>query len=248
MDEDIEALDELVGVASNIVVLTGAGISTESGIPDFRSPGGIWSKFKIVQYADYMTSEDARTEDWRRRFFMRDQMGEVFPNSGHEVLARWVMAGKCSAIITQNIDGLHQEAGTPVDSVIEIHGTGRHAICVDCAQRHELSQCREQFEETQESPRCIQCSGILKSAVVMFGEPMPEGPTKLAFEAAANADLFIAIGSSLVVFPAANIPLQAKKAGAKLVIINREPTEMDQVADLVVNAEIGKTLSCLTPV
>jgi NAD-dependent deacetylase len=232
----------LLSDAENIVVLTGAGISTESGIPDFRSPGGIWEQFRIIEYAEFMVSEEARLEDWRRRFVMRDQLGEVVPNVGHKAIANWVNSGKCSTLITQNVDGLHHEAGTNEDAVIEIHGTARYAKCTQCGLRHEISECRTIVEETAAAPNCKQCRGIIKSAVVMFGEQMPQAETKRAFEAAAHCDLFIAIGTSLVVHPVANLPLIAKKAGANFAIINRDKTQLDDIADVVVNRGIGETL------
>ena len=236
-------LAELISDANKIVVLTGAGISTESGIPDFRSPGGIWEKFRIIEYSEFMASEEARLEDWRRRFVMRDQLGEVTPNIAHEAIANWVNSGKCSMLITQNVDGLHHEAGTNADAMIEIHGTARHAICTQCDQRYEISECRAMLEETATAPNCRKCGGIIKSAVVMFGEQMPQIETRRAFEAAADCDLFVAIGTSLVVRPVADLPLIAKKAGAKFAIINRDKTQLDDQADVVVNRGIGETLA-----
>jgi len=235
-------LADLILNARNIVVLTGAGISTESGIPDFRSPGGIWETFRIVQYPEFMSSEEARLEDWRRRFYMEDRIGETKPNVGHNVIAEWVNNGKCSTVITQNIDGLHVLAGTRSDAIIEIHGSARHANCTECGLRHEMSECRAMLEETGHSPRCKACRGVIKTAVVMFGEQMPPKETELAFEAARQCDLFIAIGTSLAVYPAADLPRHAKRNRAKLAIINREPTELDEHADIVVHAGIGDTL------
>ncbi|MEO1610058.1 MAG: NAD-dependent deacylase [Pseudomonadota bacterium] len=228
--------------ARDIVVLTGAGISTESGIPDFRSPGGIWETFRIIQYSEFMNSEEARLEDWRRRFYMEDQVGGAQPNIGHKVIAEWVNKGKCSTVITQNIDGLHKLAGTRSDAIIEIHGSARHANCTGCGLRYEISECRAMLEKSGQSPRCNECSGLIKTAVVMFGEQMPLKETDLAFEAAGQCDLFIAIGTSLAVYPAADLPGYAKRNGAKLAIINREPTELDWLADSVIHAGIGDTL------
>lgn len=236
-------LSALVHDARMVVVLTGAGISTESGIPDFRSPGGIWSKYRIIQYPEFVRSEAARLEDWRRRFDMEDALGAVAPNAGHAWLAELVASGKCPAVITQNIDGLHQASGIEADRVIELHGNARHALCLDCGLRHEIAECRAMLEETGRAPACRQCGGVVKSAVVMFGEAMPQTPLEQANLLAEGCDLFIAIGTSLVVQPAAMLPLVAKRAGAKLVILNREPTELDEFADLVINAEIGETLS-----
>lgn len=228
-----------------MVVLTGAGISTGSGIPDFRSPGGIWEKFRIIDYSEFITSEAARLEDWRRRFFMEDQLGKVKPNIGHEMVANWVKAGKCSTLVTQNIDGLHFDAGTPEDVTIEIHGNARYAYCIDCDLRHEIAECRQQLETDGTSPKCFDCGGIVKSAVVMFGQAMPERQTKTAFEAAQACDLFIAMGTSLLVNPAASLPQIARDNGAKLVIINRETTPLDPIADLVIHEEIGEVMTKL---
>jgi len=228
--------------AQNIVILTGAGISTESGIPDFRSPGGIWETFRIIQYQEFMSSEQARLEDWRRRFYMEDQIGTVAPNIGHKVIAEWVNNGKCSKVITQNIDGLHHLAGTRSDAIIEIHGSARHANCTKCGLRYEISECRAMLLDTGHSPQCTECGGIIKTAVIMFGERMPEKETNLAFEAAEDCDLFIAIGTSLSVYPAADLPIHAKRNGATLAIINREPTELDTMAHITVHSGIGDFL------
>ncbi|MCP4183943.1 MAG: NAD-dependent deacetylase [Hyphomicrobiales bacterium] len=234
---------ELISNAKNIVVLTGAGVSTESGIPDFRSPGGIWEKFRIIEYSEFMASEEARLEDWRRRFFMRDQLGEISPNVAHKAIANWVNCGRCSMLITQNVDGLHHQAGTNADAMIEIHGTARYANCTECGLRYEISECRAMLEETASAPSCRKCHGIIKSAVIMFGEPMPRMETRRAFEAAADCDLFVAIGTSLVVHPVADLPLVAKKSGAKFAIINRDKTQLDDLADVVINHGIGETLA-----
>lgn len=235
-------LARLVDEARLVCVLTGAGVSTESGIPDFRSPGGIWSEYRIIEYDEFMSSEEARLEDWRRRFDMEDRIGAVEPNRGHYWIAELVKSGKCPILTTQNIDGLHQEAGTPHVSIVELHGNARHAKCMDCGQRYEIAQCREMLEQTGRAPSCRHCSGIIKTAVVMFGEMMPMAELERARHAAEGCNLFIAMGTSLVVQPAALLPLYAKRAGAKLAIVNREPTELDGFADLVVNDEIAKVV------
>ncbi len=243
MTPEIEELRRLVDQASNMVVLTGAGISTESGIPDFRSPGGIWSRYRIVEYREFMDSEEARLEDWRRRFAMEDMIGEVRPNIGHAVIANWVKSGKCSCLITQNIDGLHTAAGTPDDAIIEIHGSARSARCTVCGVEASLADCRRQVEETGHSPVCVTCGGVIKSDVVMFGEAMPLAETERAFTAAESCDLFLAIGTSLAVHPAADLPLAAKSAGAELVIINGDHTPLDSHGDLVLQRKIGDVFS-----
>lgn len=229
-----------------MVVLTGAGISTESGIPDFRSPGGIWSRYRIIEFAEFMASEEARLEDWRRRFDMEDAIGSVEPNAGHLAIAGWVKSGRCSVLVTQNIDGLHQQAGTPPEAIIEIHGNARSASCTSCSLEHTIGECRSMLKETGKAPRCRECGGIVKTDVVMFGQMMPERETRQAFEAAESCDLFIAIGTSLAVHPAASLPLAALATGARFVILNREPTELDSHAELTIHAGIGETLSALS--
>ena len=238
-------LAHMLDDAYTVTVLTGAGISTESGIPDFRSPGGIWSKFRIIDYSEFMADEAARLEDWKRRFCMEDQLGVVKPNIGHEIIARWVRSGHCQTVITQNIDGLHQLAGTPEKAIIEIHGNARHASCTKCGLGHTIAECRKSISKTGRAPVCRKCGGIVKSDVVMFGQKMPEEETANAFRAAESCDLFIAIGTSLVVHPAASLPIAARRAGAKLVIINHEPTDMDPFADLLIHDGIGETFRCL---
>ena len=235
-------LRAIIEQSNHICVLTGAGISTESGIPDFRSPGGIWSQYRIIEYGEFIASPEARLEDWRRRFDMEDQLGVVEPNSGHDWIAKLVESGKCFAVVTQNIDGLHQQAGVPDDKIIELHGTARHAICLECGQRHEIAQCRERLQSTGRAPDCNKCGGVVKSAVIMFGEAMPEAALSHATQAAQSCDLFIAMGTSLVVQPAALLPIYAKRAGAKLAIVNREPTDLDDFADHVIHGEIGQIL------
>ncbi|MCB1387184.1 MAG: NAD-dependent deacylase [Nitratireductor sp.] len=244
-DSERQRLAELIAASRRMAVLTGAGISTESGIPDFRSPGGIWSRFRLIEHGEFMASREARLEDWRRRFYMEDQLGRVESNAGHHAVAAWVLSGKCPVLITQNIDGLHQQAGTPADAVIEIHGNARRAHCTDCGLRHEVAECREQLDASGEAPSCRQCGGIVKSDVVMFGEAMPARATEAAFDAAGDCDLFLAIGTSLQVHPAAGLPVAAKQNGARLVILNRDPTELDPCADLVIHAGIGEILSRL---
>ncbi len=245
MPDTVEQLKRIINDASNIVILTGAGISTESGVPDFRSPGGLWEKFRIVEYGEYIESEEARIEDWHRRFYMADQIGQVEPNIGHTKIAEWINTSKCSCLITQNVDGLHARGGAPNNKIIEIHGNATTASCITCGEHHSIETCRTLFEATAESPKCQSCDGLVKADIVMFGEKMPVKKTAEAFKIAESADLFIAIGTSLVVNPAAGLPLHAKHNEAKFAILNRDPTELDRFADCVVNAEIGKVMSRL---
>jgi NAD-dependent deacetylase len=225
------------------VVFTGAGISTESGIPDFRSPGGIWTRFQPIYFDDFMASEEARREAWRRKFETDKTMLPAEPNRGHQAVASLVARGKVSHVITQNIDGLHQRSGVPAEQIIELHGNGTYAKCLDCEKRFELAPIKARFVAEGELPICTACGGIVKTATISFGQMMPQHEMRRAEAATLDADLFLAIGSSLVVHPAAGFPVLAKQSGARLVIVNRDPTELDRLADLVLNAEIGPTLS-----
>jgi NAD-dependent deacetylase len=231
-----------LGAARSGVVFTGAGISTESGIPDFRSPGGIWQKFRPIDFGEFMASAAARKEAWRRRFASSCVLDAATPNRGHAAVAELVRRGSVHAVITQNVDGLHQASGVPDHQVIEIHGNTTYARCLGCERRFELEDVRVRFEESGECPTCEDCGGFLKTATISFGQAMPALPMRRAEEAARSADLFVAIGSSLVVYPAAALPALARRSGARLVILNREPTDLDGVADLVVRGEIGPVL------
>lgn len=243
MTTDVDRLRDLIAAANRIVIFTGAGVSTESGIPDFRSPGGIWTKFKPIYFDDFMSSREARRETWRRKIETDKTMATAAPNRGHQAIASLVSRGKASAVITQNIDGLHQASGVPDDQVIELHGNATYATCLDCGERHELAEIIEPFAKDETLPKCKACeSEYVKTATISFGQQMPEEPMRRAQEETLSADLFIAIGSSLVVYPAAGFPVMAKQNGSSLAILNREATELDSYADLVLNAEIGPTL------
>jgi NAD-dependent deacetylase len=241
--DDIELLRELIGSAKRIVAFTGAGISTESGIPDFRSPGGIWTRYKPIYFDDFMASDEMRRESWRRKFATDETMLKAEPNAGHRALAKLVEQGRMSAIITQNVDGLHQRSGVPDSRVIELHGNATYASCLDCGHRHELDPIRKAFLGSGKLPLCAKCDGIVKTATISFGQAMPEIPMARAQDETMSCDLFIVLGSSLVVYPAAGFPQIAKRKGAKLVILNRDPTDQDDDADVVIHAEIGPTMS-----
>jgi NAD-dependent deacetylase len=243
MTNDIERLRELISQSRVIVPFTGAGISTESGVPDFRSPGSPWLVNKPIPYAAFTTSAEARKEAWVRKFRMDEHMHGVAPNSGHLALARLVAEGRSPGIITQNIDGLHQAAGVSDDRIVELHGNGTYATCLDCGLRHELEWIRPRFEAAGHAPACTDCGGLIKSATVSFGQPMPKKAMRRAQTLIMACDLCLVLGSSLIVFPAAALPLAARKNGARLVIINNEPTELDAQADCVVRAPIGETLA-----
>ncbi len=236
-------LRALLDGCTRAVVFTGAGISTESGIPDFRSPGGIWTTMAPIEFQDFMASEEMRREAWRRKFAMDDSFRTAAPNLGHRAVAELVRRGTVAAVITQNIDNLHQASGVPADKVIELHGNTTYATCLACDLRHELDVIRQSFLGTDELPSCRKCGGIVKTATISFGQAMPIEPMQRAEQETQACDLFVAIGSSLVVYPAASFPVVAKRNGATLVILNREATPLDELADFVIHDEIGPTLS-----
>jgi len=243
LDASIATLQDMIQAARVVAGFTGAGISTESGIPDFRSPDSPWMRHKPISYELFLQSAEARREAWRRKFAMDDLYRGARPSLGHLGFASLVAAGRMPAVITQNIDGLHQESGLDPDQVIELHGNGTYAKCLACGSRHELDWVRRCLDADGEPPDCRMCGGILKAATISFGQAMPEGPMRRAQKLTASCDLFLVAGSSLVVYPAAAFPAFAKENGARLVIVNREPTPLDEAADLVIHAEIGSVLS-----
>jgi NAD-dependent deacetylase len=246
-NDEIQALKRLIFQSVRIVALTGAGISTESGIPDFRSPGGLWTRgIKPITYQDFVGSEEARLEDWRRRFRMNADFAAAEPNAGHRGLAQLAGEGRLLGLITQNIDGLHQRAGMPPDRMIEIHGNSTKGRCLDCRTFMSLEEVAAIMEGTGQSPRC-KCGGLVKAAIISFGERVPEDEMRRATNFAEDADLFLAIGSSLQVQPAATLPIVAKRAGATLAIINRESTPLDGHADFAIQTPIGLFFSRLYP-
>ena len=236
-------LARLISQSSRIVAFTGAGISTECGVPDFRSPGSPWMRHKPIDYAAFMSSEAMRQEAWRRKFAMDDLYSGARPGRGHRALAALAQAGKLSAIITQNIDGLHAQASGGAE-VIELHGNGTYATCLACGERHDLREVRAAFEVHGHAPPCG-CGGIVKSATISFGQSMPAQAMRRAEVRARDCDLMIALGSTLVVRPAAQFPVIAKQAGAALAIVNDEATPLDAIADLVIRADIGDVLEPL---
>jgi NAD-dependent deacetylase len=243
LEPGIRRLQELIAQSRAVVPFTGAGISTECGIPDFRSPGGIWTRMRPIGFDDFLASQEARDESWRRRFAMEEHFGAAVPGRGHRALASLYRAGKVAGIITQNIDGLHQASGVATGDVVELHGNTTYATCLDCAKRYELAWVRERFTASGGCAPDCDCGGYIKTATVSFGQAMPEAAMRRAQELTDSCDLFLAIGSSLVVWPAAGFPAAAKRNGARLVIINREATDFDAIADLVLHDDIGSVLA-----
>jgi NAD-dependent deacetylase len=240
-------LAQLIAEARRVVVFTGAGISTESGIPDFRSPGGVWSRMKPIYFQDFVANEAARREAWTRTFNRTAGWTGATPNAGHAAVARLVASGKASAVITQNVDNLHQESGVPADRVIELHGNASHAKCLTCEARYDFELFEAPFRERGEIPACPACGGLVKTATVSFGQAMPKAPMARATDEALVCDLFLVLGSSLVVVPAADLPILAKQNGARLAIVNRDATDMDRLADLVLHDEIGPVMTAAVP-
>lgn len=246
LETAIARVADLVHAADTIVPFTGAGISTECGIPDFRSPGGLWTKNKPIPFDEFLASQEARNETWRRRFAMDEHFTAARPGRGHLALASLYRAGKVPGVVTQNIDNLHQASGIAPADVIELHGNTTFAQCLDCSSRHELGWVRQRMAAGNGcAPDCPDCGGFIKTATVSFGQAMPDAAMQRAQDLSRSCDLFLAIGSSLVVWPAAGFPLLAKRHGARLVIINREATEFDAIADLVVRQDIGTVLAPL---
>lgn len=243
LDTAVSRLRELLDEASLVLPFTGAGISTECGIPDFRSPGGLWTKNKPIDFGDFMASREARNESWRRRFAIDAHFSGAEPGRGHRALATLYRTGKAPALVTQNIDNLHQKSGIAAADVIELHGNTTYAGCLGCAARYEIEWVRARFAVSEEVPDCEHCGGFIKTATISFGQAMPAQAMQRAEQLSRACDLFLVVGSSLVVWPAAGLPLLAKRNGAALVIVNRDATEFDELADLVVRHDIGDALA-----
>jgi NAD-dependent deacetylase len=239
--QDVDLLADWLTSASAAIAFTGAGISTESGIPDFRSPNGIWSKVSPVYFDDFLRSPTARHEYWRQKSVTHVEFSRASPNEGHRAIAEWESAGILRGVITQNIDGLHQEAGSR--RVLELHGTAREIGCLTCGMRFPADPWVKEFLELQTISDCPDCGGLLKHATISFGQALDESVLEDALRLVGESDLLLAVGSSLVVHPAAGLPALAKDSGARLVIINRDPTPLDDAADLVIREPIGATLS-----
>lgn len=243
--ENIGTVEEMIGLALSarrIVAFTGAGISTESGIPDYRGPQGVWATNTPPTLGDFLENEQARLDYWDGRRARYRELVDRKPNEGHRALVRLERAGLLRAVITQNIDGLHQKAGNSPDLVWELHGTSHTVRCFDCPSTWPADEVQGWLDNPGE-PRCPDCGGIIRAATVLFGETMPAVPLAAAMAAANDCDLMIVIGSSLVVNPAARLPVMAKQQGARLAIVNRTSTPLDHMADIVVRGEAGATLA-----
>ncbi len=245
MENQLDSLAGWIVEAKRIVVFVGAGLSTESGIPDFRSPGGVWDRYNPEDfYFDrFLASEKSREMYWKMATEMYESMKDAMPNEGHRAIAELERMGKLDCLITQNIDGLHFKAGNSEAKVLELHGTAMHVTCLSCNARYERKGIQDRLAAGEKAPRCTACGGLLKPATISFGQSMPEWETAEAYRRSEAADLFLALGSSLTVQPAASMPLVAKRAGARLVIINRDETGSDHIADTVIRGETGPTLA-----
>jgi NAD-dependent deacetylase len=241
----IDAAADMIIQSKKLVVFTGAGMSTESGISDFRSPGGVWSRFDPSEFTfqKFLSSEESREKYWEFSTSSWGEMAAAQPNPGHHAIAELDSIGKLDCVITQNIDGLHQRSGIPEEKVIELHGTARWVSCLECGQRYPREQIQDRLRGGIKVPRCDSCGGIMKPATISFGQAMPERETREAENRAATCDLFLVAGSSLVVYPAAQMPLIAKDSGARLIIINLTPTPHDPHADIVIHDKTGPALS-----
>ena len=241
----LKKFGELLARSQRAVVFTGAGISTESGIPDFRGPNGLWTRFKPTNYQQFIASDDVRQQSWREWFEHRSALLEAKPNVGHFAVANLVSSGKVTAVITQNIDNLHQDSGIPEDQVVELHGNATYAKCLECGRHIAMEVIQQEFRAGDGIGPCCNCGGIVKLATISFGQAMPEGPMLRAEQETLACDLFLVLGSSLTVYPAAAFPEIARQNGAVLIIVNQQPTDMDARADLVIHAGIGETMQAM---
>lgn len=245
--EEIEKIAGWIVDSKRMVVFVGAGLSTESGIPDFRSPGGVWDRYdpEDFDFHRFLSNEKSRENYWMMATEMYDSMKDASPNAGHLAIAELEKLGNLDCLITQNIDGLHFKAGNSAEKVLELHGTAMHATCLDCGKRYEREEVQARLSAGEKAPQCAGCGGLLKPATISFGQPMPERETAEAYRRSQSSDLFIVVGSSLVVHPAASMPVVAKRAGAKLAIINRDETACDALADLVIRAQAGPVMAAI---
>ena len=241
----VAELAAAVRAAERVLVFTGAGMSTASGIPDFRGPGGLWSRRRPVMFQDFVASAEARRAHWQYKADGHREFAQARPNAAHRALVGLERLGKLDALVTQNVDGLHQDAGHDCERIVELHGTNRAVECLSCGARSATEPALAQFQATGSCPRCEACGGILKTATVSFGQPLPQAELQRAFRAAGRADLVLAIGSTLEVRPAADVPLRAARHGARYVIVNRGPTAHDALADLRLEGDVTVILPAL---
>jgi NAD-dependent deacetylase len=247
VQEKIEKIAEWIAESKKVVVFVGAGMSTESGIPDFRSPGGVWDRYdpEDFDFHSFLSSEASRCRYWQMATEMYDSMKDALPNAGHLAVAELEKMGKLDCLITQNIDGLHFKAGNSEEKVLELHGTAMHVTCLSCKERYERDEIQDRISKGENAPRCGACGGLLKPATISFGQSMPERETAEAYRRSEASDLFIVVGSSLVVHPAASMPVIAKRGGARLAIINRDETACDHLADIVLHGPAGPTMAVI---
>ena len=244
MKSGIEKIAGWIAASKKTVIFTGAGLSTESGIPDFRSPGGLWDQYnpEDFYFQNFVSSQASREKYWQMATEMYGPMKQAQPNLAHRAIAGLEGLGKLDCVITQNIDGLHHRAGNSAEKIIELHGTAMHVACLNCQKRYNRDEIQMRIAGGVKAPACDECGGPLKPATISFGQSMPERETEEAYRRSSGCDLFIVIGSSLVVQPAASMPGVAKRSGARLVIINRDPTPYDDMADIVIHGEAGPTM------
>jgi NAD-dependent deacetylase len=242
LQEQLDDAIELMQQAQRIVALTGAGISTESGIPDFRSPDSVWRENPPVSYRDFLQSAEARQKYWQTRKGLSGQVADAQPNTAHKALAELERRNVLSGIITQNFDGLHQDAGHSAEQVVELHGTSRYAACTLCEARSSMQKLQQRIDEGESDPRCALCGGFLKSATILFGQRVPEAELTRAKEMALHCDLFLVIGSSLKVTPASTLPRLALQRNVPLIIINLQQTTLDPYADVAIHEKVGSVL------
>lgn len=247
MDEKIAKIARWIVESKRIVVFVGAGMSTESGIPDFRSPGGVWDRYdpEDFYFQNFLKSQSSREKYWDMATEMYESMKDAAPNKGHRAVAELERLGKLDCLITQNIDGLHEKAGNSPEKVVELHGTALYVTCLSCGRRYDRETIQARHASGEKAPRCDDCRGLLKPATISFGQAMPERETAEAYKRASSCDLFIVIGSSLVVYPAAQMPIVAKEHGARLVIVNRDETACDRMADIVVKGLAGPVMAAI---
>jgi NAD-dependent deacetylase len=247
MEEKLKQVAQWVIKSKNVVVFTGAGLSTESGIPDFRSPGGVWDRYnpEDFYFQKFLASEASREKYWQMATEMYEPMKKARPNLAHLAIGEMERLGKLDCVITQNIDGLHFKAGNSEEKVIQLHGTAMYVSCLSCGKKYDRDEIQDRIQKGLKAPRCDDCRGPLKPATISFGQSMPERETEEAYHRSSVCDLFIVIGSSLVVQPAASMPLVAKRNGAKLVIINRDPTPYDDLADVVIHEQAGPVMDSI---